>query len=181
MINRIVVLGQAAGSAVLVSLALTLNACAQQTGPMLLPLDASRLVVDRSASGRAFSDVDSACADASAFACFDVEVADDATERAAGLMFREDFPDNRAMVFAYDREEMVAFWMKNTPRPLDIIFVDAGGIVINVAQHTVPYSEMAIPSAAPAQFVIEINAGLAEKLGIDSGDQVHHPLITGLN
>ena len=65
--------------------------------------------------------------------------------------------------------------MKNTPLPLDILFLDDAGTVVNVAAATTPYSEAPIPSAGPARYVLEVNAGFAAKHGIGAGARVELP------
>lgn len=106
---------------------------------------------------------------------FDAEIAATDAERAQGLMFRTKMPSDHGMLFIFDGEGDRYFWMKNTPLPLDIIFIDASGKIVSIAANTVPYSEKVIPSGAPARFVFEINAGLSAELGLKSGDRVSSP------
>ncbi len=108
---------------------------------------------------------------------FSVAVADDNAERAQGLMHVESMPASRGMLFVYDREQPVAFWMKNTLIPLDMVFADAEGRVIKVHDNAVPGDLTGIPSDGPAQFVLEINGGTAESLGIAPGAEMQHPAI----
>ena len=108
---------------------------------------------------------------------FRVDVADDAEERARGLMFVESMPAASGMLFVYPQERPAAFWMKNTLIPLDMIFADAEGRVVSVHSNAVPHDETAIPSGAPVQFVLEINGGLAAQLGIAPGSEMQHPAI----
>ncbi|MEP3047394.1 MAG: DUF192 domain-containing protein [Roseibium sp.] len=103
---------------------------------------------------------------------FVAEIAATYRERAKGLMFREEMPDNHGMLFIFETESDRYFWMKNTPLPLDILYIDAMGRIVSIAANTVPFSEKVIPSGAPARFVLELNAGTAKKLGISAGDQV---------
>lgn len=97
------------------------------------------------------------------------EVADTAAEREQGLMFRESLADDQGMVFSYDEEQILTFWMKNTPLPLDIIFISADKIVVAVAADTIPYSEALISSGLPAQYAVEVNAGFAARNHIVPG------------
>lgn len=108
---------------------------------------------------------------------FTVELADDAAERARGLMHRESLAPMSGMLFAYDREAPVAFWMKNTLIPLDMIFADAAGRVVRVHTMAVPHDETPIPSGAPVRFVLEIAGGMAERLGLGPGAELRHPAI----
>ncbi|MBY6005911.1 DUF192 domain-containing protein [Salipiger bermudensis] len=108
-----------------------------------------------------------------------VEVADDAEERAQGLMFVEQMPPGAGMLFVYETERPTAFWMKNTLIPLDMIFADAQGRVVKVHQMAIPHDETPIPSGGPVQYVLEINGGMAAQLGIAEGTEMMHPAISG--
>ena len=106
---------------------------------------------------------------------FTAEIAADDRERAIGLMFREEMAEDRGMLFLFDGESDRHFWMKNTPLPLDIIFIAADGTIVSIAENTTPFSESVIPSNGPSKFVFEVNAGVTEKLGIAAGDRVMSP------
>lgn len=110
-------------------------------------------------------------------AAFEVEVADDAESRALGLMFREEMAADAGMVFVYPQAEEVAFWMKNTPLPLDIIFITRRGVICSIAEATTPYSTKNIPSRCAAQVVLEVNAGQAAARGVKRGAVARHPAI----
>lgn len=106
---------------------------------------------------------------------FRVEIADDPAERAQGLMNRESLPMNAGMLFIYEREQEVAFWMENTLIPLDMIFADASGVVVKVHANAIPLDRSSIPSEAPSLAVLEINGGLAAQIGIEAGAELRHP------
>ena len=108
---------------------------------------------------------------------YSIEIADDAAERAQGLMFRETMPRDHGMYFVYPTGRPVAFWMKNTPLPLDIIYINERGIVCSIAADTTPYSEEALPSGCAAQTVLELNGGEAKAAGIRVGAPVRHPAV----
>ena len=111
---------------------------------------------------------------------FAVEVADDPEERARGLMFVEALGAMEGMLFVYEREaEGIAFWMKNTLIPLDMIFADGEGRIVSVHEGAVPGDLSPIPAGAPARFVLEIPGGRAAALGIEAGDVLRHPAIPG--
>jgi uncharacterized membrane protein (UPF0127 family) len=110
-----------------------------------------------------------------------VEIADDDAERARGLMGRPPLPDDRGMLFQFPVEQEQSFWMKNTPSPLDIVYIDAKGRVVSIARHTIPYSEAPIPSYGPAKGVLEIRAGRADELGLEPGDEIRHPFFGNAN
>ncbi|WP_245803164.1 DUF192 domain-containing protein [Acuticoccus yangtzensis] len=105
---------------------------------------------------------------------FSVEIADDPIERARGLMFREEMAADAGMLFIFAREDERAFWMQNTILPLDIIYADADGVVVSIAKDTTPYSTATIPSDGPAQFVLELNAGVSDAIGLAPGDRLIH-------
>ena len=109
-------------------------------------------------------------------ATFTVEIADDAEERAEGLMFREAMPQSAGMLFLYERPQPVAFWMKNTLIPLDMIFVDQTGTVQHVHENAIPGDLTGIPGGDNIIAVLEINGGLSETFGIEAGSQMQHPL-----
>ncbi|WP_239494647.1 DUF192 domain-containing protein [Roseovarius amoyensis] len=108
---------------------------------------------------------------------FTVEVADDDAERARGLMHRESLPRSAGMLFVYERPHRAGFWMKNTLIPLDILFADSAGVVKRVAPMAEPLSERLILGGNGIQYVLEINGGLAEAMGIIKGTELRHPAI----
>ena len=108
---------------------------------------------------------------------FAVEIADDQAERAQGLMFRESLPAASGMLFVYDKPQTVSFWMKNTLIPLDIIFIAADGTVMRVAGMAKPHNETPLPAGSAVQFVLEINGGLAARLGLGEGAVLRYPAI----
>jgi len=103
-----------------------------------------------------------------------VEVARTEREKAKGLMFRESLGKDEGMLFIYDREEMLSFWMKNTRIPLSIAFIDQQGRIVDI-QDMEPFSLRTRVSARPAQYALEVNQGWFKKNGIDVGDSVHLP------
>ena len=105
---------------------------------------------------------------------FQVEIARDEESRARGLMNRRFLPADRGMLFEFDREAPVAFWMKNTYIPLDMIFISPKGVVTNVVANAEPLSERTIPSGPPCIAVLELNGGAAAAIGVKVGDTVRH-------
>lgn len=106
---------------------------------------------------------------------FQAEIADTEDERAQGLMFREHLAPNEGMLFLYPVEKPVAFWMKNTPLPLDMIFIDGTGRIVHVAEMAKPFDTTPISSMGATKAVLEILGGSADQLGIKAGDQVEWP------
>lgn len=109
---------------------------------------------------------------------FSVDVADTAAERSQGLMFVDSMPRSKGMLFVYDRPQRVAFWMRNTLIPLDMVFADARGVVQRVHVNAIPGDETSIPGGEGIQFVLEINGGMSEVLGITPGSLMQHPAIS---
>lgn len=110
-------------------------------------------------------------------ASFTVEIADDPGERGEGLMFRENLAMSAGMLFIFERPHEARFWMKNTLIPLDMIFVDPTGTVRHVHYRAVPGDTTTINGGDGILMVLEINGGLAERLGIGPGSQMQHPSI----
>ena len=106
---------------------------------------------------------------------FSIEIVDTEEKRAEGLMFRTEMAPDHGMLFDFKREQPVAFWMKNTYLPLDMIFVKADGRILSIAENTTPLSEAMVPSSGPVRFVFEVVAGTSKRLGIAPGDRVVHP------
>lgn len=103
-----------------------------------------------------------------------VEIADTDEERAQGLMFRDELPAGRGMLFIHDRQEPLAYWMKNTRIPLDILYFDEQRRLVS-QQRDVPPCALGdrcppYPSNAPARYVLELNAGEAAALGLKDGE-----------
>jgi len=103
---------------------------------------------------------------------FAVEVARSRQEQARGLMFRTELGPNEGMLFPRTPPDVASFWMKNTPLPLDIIFVGPDGRILNIAAETVPYSLDSVGALGLTGAVLEIPGGRAAELGIEAGDRV---------
>ena len=103
---------------------------------------------------------------------FSVELATNDAERERGLMFRKELPEGRGMLFDFEREAPVAFWMHNTYIPLDMIFIRADGSILRIAENTEPLSDRLVPSGGPVRAVLEVIGGTARRLGIAPGDKV---------
>ena len=159
--NRNIILAVAAMVFVVAGLGIFLalpQADADQS--MRLPVDPAPLVAVTATGERSFT----------------VEVADDVNERSAGLMFRESMDDDHGMLFVFQQTRPVAFWMRNTPMPLDLIFIGQDGLVKAVKPGE-PMSEATITPGEPVRFVLEFKRGTAERAGITRGTELRHPLI----
>jgi len=108
---------------------------------------------------------------------FTIQVADDVAERAQGLMNVPQMATLQGMLFVYDSPQPVAFWMRNTLIPLDMIFAGPDGTISAIHENAVPMDETPIPGGDAVQFVLEVNGGLTDRLGIEPGDVLQHPAV----
>lgn len=119
-------------------------------------LDQSRLIVESANGEHAFV----------------VEIARTPEQQAYGLMNRQSMAPDRGMLCPYDPPRVVAFWMRDTLIPLDLLFVAPGGRIRHIAADAIPYSEDQLFSGGPVESVLELNGGRAAALGIAVGDRV---------
>lgn len=112
----------------------------------------------------------------SLIASFDIEIADNDFERQTGLMNRHIMEDSQGMLFIFDTEDFRYFYMKNTYIPLDLIYIDKDGKIVSFQLNAQPLDESSLPSNVPAKYVLEINAGLAEQLGLQVDDTMNYNL-----
>lgn len=110
-------------------------------------------------------------------ATFAVAVADDPQERARGLMEVEEMGTLEGMLFVYEEPGPASFWMENTLIPLDMIFAAEDGTITRIHEEAEPLDRTPIPGGDEVKFVLEINGGLARRLGIEVGDALRHPAI----
>jgi uncharacterized membrane protein (UPF0127 family) len=113
---------------------------------------------------------------ASGVHAFSVELATNDEERSRGLMFRKELPLGQGMLFDFEHDQPVAFWMHNTYISLDMIFIRGDGRIMRIAENTEPMSDKLVPSGAPVRAVLEVIAGTARQLGIAPGDRVVSPI-----
>ena len=106
-----------------------------------------------------------------------VEIADDASERARGLMHRTALAENRGMLFVFPDEERLSFWMKNTLIPLSVAFMDSEGRIVDI-QDMKPLDDEppSYVSAEPARYALEVNRGFFEERGVEVGDRAELPV-----
>lgn len=103
-----------------------------------------------------------------------VDLAMDDAARMRGLMFRDSMPARSGMLFVFETSQPLAFWMRNTRIPLDIIYFGSDGKLVSV-QHAPPCRTAecpTFPSEGEAQYVVELNRGEAAELGLQPGDQL---------
>jgi uncharacterized membrane protein (UPF0127 family) len=104
---------------------------------------------------------------------FDVYLATAREQQIRGLMHVRRLPGFGGMLFVYTEPAMRSMWMKNTYISLDILFIREDGTISNIVADTEPLSLNSISSTEPVFYVLEINAGVAEKLHIDGNSRVH--------
>lgn len=109
---------------------------------------------------------------------FTVEIADTDRTREIGLMCRTHLAPNRGMLFDFKQTQTVAFWMKNTLIPLDMVFIADDGRIVSIARRAAPMDETPIPSAGPILGVLEIAAGRADALGLQPGEKVRERIFS---
>ncbi len=107
---------------------------------------------------------------------FKVELAETPAQMTQGLMFRTSLAPDAGMLFDYRHPTAATMWMRNTLIPLDMLFVDEQGRIVNIHERAVPQSLDVIAAAEPVRAVIELNGGTAARLGIQPGDRVIHPI-----
>lgn len=106
---------------------------------------------------------------------FTVEIADTSDKQQLGLMFRDSMPRDHGMLFIFPAEAKRSFWMKNMRIPLDILYFDEDLRLVSAARGAKPCRTArcpGYPSAAPAKYVLELNAGLADEIGLEAGDRM---------
>src|SRR4028118_1473787 len=103
-----------------------------------------------------------------------VEIADTAAEWQTGLMGRTALAQDAGMLFVFDQEQLLSFWMKDTLIPLSIAFIDSQGRIVDI-QDMQPLDETSHQSAVPAQYALEVNQGFFGERGIMIGDTVELP------
>ncbi len=107
---------------------------------------------------------------------FKVEIAETDEQKARGLMFRRSLADDAGMLFPYSTDQEITMWMRNTYISLDMVFIRSDGIVHRIAKGTEPFSEAVIASNGAVRAVLEIRAGIADKIGLKPGDKIVFPL-----
>ena len=102
------------------------------------------------------------------------EIAEKAENRNHGFMERKNIPDGTGMLFIFEKDQILSFWMKNTPHPLSIAYIDSKGKIRNIYDMT-PYSLSSIVSTVSVRYALEVPQGWYKKNGITEGDTVVLP------
>ena len=106
--------------------------------------------------------------------CFDIEIANDNSSRTYGLMNRTSLDADKWMLFVFDKDEVHSFWMKDTLIALDMIWINSGGVIVDIQTATPCHSDTCpcyIP-ASPSRYVLELNAGISKVIGLQKGSLV---------
>lgn len=103
-----------------------------------------------------------------------IQIAENEQERDQGLMWKYSMPEDDGMLFVFDTEELLTFWMKNTYISLDMVFADKSGNIVSISSEATPLSEAPISSGAPAKYVVEVNGGFCAKYGISVKDKIEY-------
>ncbi|HJU15552.1 MAG TPA: DUF192 domain-containing protein [Stellaceae bacterium] len=111
---------------------------------------------------------------------FRVEVAKTPAQMEQGLMFRRRLAPDSGMLFEFDAPTVARMWMHNTLIPLDMLFVDGSGRIVNIAANATPMSDAVIAAAAPVRAVVELPGGTAARLDAKPGDRVLSPFFGNL-
>ena len=113
-------------------------------------------------------------ADGSEIKSLKVERAETPQAQARGLMWRRYLSEDSGMLFVYSPPQPVVMWMKNTSLPLDMLFVNEHGVIVQIVENPEPMSEAPLPSEQPVQAVLEVNHGLVAERGIRVGDRLYY-------
>lgn len=107
---------------------------------------------------------------------FQAEIADDPAERSQGLMYRQELGKDKGMIFIFPQDSAGPFWMKNTLIPLDMVFIGVDKKIVSVYERATPQTTTPREPAGPYRYVLEIEGGRGDELGIRAGDSVEFQL-----
>jgi uncharacterized membrane protein (UPF0127 family) len=102
----------------------------------------------------------------------DIEIADDPQSRETGMMGRPMLGENHGMLFVFQQEQHLSFWMMNTMISLDMIFADANGTIVTIHRNAVPFSQEGYAADKNGLYVLEVNGGFCDRYGIGEGDTI---------
>jgi len=99
------------------------------------------------------------------------EIAVKESDRRQGLMFRKSLPDGEGMLFIFEKDQVLSFWMKNTYIPLSIAYITYNGIIIDI-KDMYPHDENSVVSSRSARYALEVPQGWFSRVGVKTGDKV---------
>lgn len=103
-----------------------------------------------------------------------VEIAKNEEDRNHGFMNRKKIPDGTGMIFVFENDQILSFWMKNTPHPLSIAYIDSRGKIRDIFNMT-PYNLSAIKSTCMVRYALEVPQGWYKENNIKPGDYINLP------
>lgn len=110
--------------------------------------------------------------DGNSITTLQIAIADEQMERNQGLMDVRQMGQDEGMLFIFEENQPLSFWMANTPLSLDIMYVNTDSVIVRIYPDTTPFSETSLPSGDPAKYVVETNAGYALTHGISEGMKI---------
>ena len=99
------------------------------------------------------------------------EIASTFEQRQRGFMFRQEIPDGTGMLFIFEEEQVLDFWMKNTPHPLSIAYIDRNGRIRDILDMT-PFSLADVSSSVKVLYALEVPQGWFDRAGVKTGDRL---------
>jgi hypothetical protein len=105
-------------------------------------------------------------------ASVEVEIAENDHDRQRGLMYRKAMPQDKGMIFLFAEKDIHSFWMHNTCIPLDMLYLDADGLIVGIEENTPTMSDETFDVGCPSQYVLEVNAGWTRAHGVFAGQRV---------
>lgn len=109
-----------------------------------------------------------------------VEIADTPQKRSLGLMYRKELAEGAGMLFIFEESQQLSFWMKNTPLPLDMMFIDEDRKIVGIVKEAVPFTTSPRKVDGESRYVLEVNAGFSERHKVKAGDTVSFEDVPGL-
>ena len=100
------------------------------------------------------------------------EIAEKEEDRNHGFMERKNIPDGTGMLFIFDKDQILSFWMKNTPHPLSIAYIDSRGKIRNLYDMT-PFSLTPIKSTSSCRYALEVPQGWYKENNVQVGDIIN--------
>ncbi|MDY0152182.1 MAG: DUF192 domain-containing protein [Candidatus Cloacimonas sp.] len=103
---------------------------------------------------------------------FRIEIVEREDEVMRGLKYRESIEPDQGMLFVFGKADLYDFWMQDTYIPLDMLFIDVEETIFQIHENAQPFSEERISPTQANNFVLELNAGTAKKMNIQTGDKI---------
>ena len=157
---------------ILLSLMVLLNGCKESSGRKPVPVKNEKTALKKTDDRLRQGELVFYGTDGKEITQIVIEIADDDYSRSFGLMFREKLPFSQGMLFIFEDDDVRYFWMKNTPLPLDMIFVNKDKKIVKIRKVTKPFTLQSYSSESPARYVVEVNGGFTDSFQIKEGDKI---------